>query len=254
MYAQAMKGSNSEIWHTSMSTEINDITMCNTYELVPPPLLGTNIIGNTWVLKQKQNTQNKIVKHKSQLCAQGFLQKPSVTPTVHMSLLCYILTLAAAHDLETNQIDFKNAYLNGTLEETIYMHQPRGFEVPGKEAWVWKLKKALYGLKQAGLQWYKVVKGFFEELRLAVSNYNPCVFFQQHPNSNVIIVVIHVDNCIICASMCTLMNAFKAKIECHFEISDLVKACWVLGFKIKHNHNAWTITLLQSAYIDQLLK
>jgi hypothetical protein len=103
-YAQAMKGPDSEIWRTSMSSEINDITTRDTYELVPPPSPGTNIVGNTWVLKRKRNAQNEIVKHKSRLCAQGFSQKPGIdyhntaAPTVRTSSLRYVLTLAAAHD------------------------------------------------------------------------------------------------------------------------------------------------------------
>jgi hypothetical protein len=151
-YRKAMKGPDKSIWTASMDDEIGELTKTGTLdELVLLPA-GKNVVGCTWVLRKKHDADNKVVKHKSCLCAQGFLQKPGVdfhetaALTVRKSSLRYILSLVAEHDLETHQIDFKNAYLNGSLDKEIYMKQPPGFEVPGKEGHVWQLKKAIYGL------------------------------------------------------------------------------------------------------------
>src|SRR6266478_1381858 len=61
---------------------------------------------------------------------------------------------------KTWHMDITSAFLNGVLNKTVYMHQPKGFEVLGKEAWVWKLKKALYSLKQGGHEWYHCINKF----------------------------------------------------------------------------------------------
>jgi len=64
------------------------------------------------------------------------------------------------YDLELEQLDMKTAFLHGNLEEEIYMQQPEGFVVPGKEDHVCRLKKYLYGLKQSPRQWYKMFDSF----------------------------------------------------------------------------------------------
>jgi hypothetical protein len=125
----------------------------------------------------------------------------------------------------------KNAFLNGSLNEEIYMRQPPGFEVPSKENHVWRLKKAIYSLKQAGLQWYKAAKALFEELGLAMSSYDLCVFFK-HDSDNIIFMAMHIDDCIICTSTLMLAAAIKDQISQQLKILDLGKACWILGFEI----------------------
>jgi hypothetical protein len=70
------------------------------------------------------------------------------------------LSIVASHDLELEQLDVKTAFLHGELEEDIYMDQPEGFIVPGKEKYVYKLKRSLYGLKQSPRQWNKRFDSF----------------------------------------------------------------------------------------------
>jgi hypothetical protein len=156
-FHEVMYGPDKQVWSGSMKEEIDKLIKSGTLdELVELPP-GKSAVGCTWVLRKKCDAKNKVVKHKSCLCAQGFLQTLGVdyhkttALTVNKSSLHYILSLAAEHDLEIHQIDFKNTFLNGSLNEEIYMCQPPGFEVPGKEGHVWQLKKALYGLKQARL-------------------------------------------------------------------------------------------------------
>ena len=88
----------------------------------------------------------------------GFGQKKGIdfeeifSPVVKMTSIRVLLGLAASMDLEIEQLDVKTAFLHGDLEEEIYMHQPEGFEVKGKEHMVCRLRKSLYGLKQAPRQ------------------------------------------------------------------------------------------------------
>ncbi len=84
----------------------------------------------------------------------GFDFKETFAPTVCYSTICIVLALVALEDLKLYSVDIFHAYLNGTLEEDIYMLQPKGFEV-GRPDHVYRLRKLLYGLKQAGRVWNK---------------------------------------------------------------------------------------------------
>ncbi|KAH9292516.1 hypothetical protein KI387_042298, partial [Taxus chinensis] len=80
-----------------------------------------------------------------------------------MTSIRIVLGIVAAEDLHLEQLDVKTAFLHGDLEEELYMQQPEGYEVKGKEEMVCKLKKSLYGLKQAPRQWYKKFDSFMME-------------------------------------------------------------------------------------------
>lgn len=108
-------------------------------------------------MKHDENTSNP--RYKARLVVKGFSQRKGIdfeeifSPVVKMSSIRIVLSLAASLDLEIEQMDVRTAFLHGDLEEEIYMIQPEGFVVKGKEDCVCKLKKSLYGLKQAPRQW-----------------------------------------------------------------------------------------------------
>jgi Reverse transcriptase (RNA-dependent DNA polymerase) len=115
-----------------------------------------NIVGSWIVLHYKCNATGQVVSHKARLVTQGFSQAAGIdynetfAPTAKLSAIHIIIALAVRNDWELEQTDIDGAYLNALLKETIYMRQPKGFEVNGKEQHVCLLKRALYGLKQAG--------------------------------------------------------------------------------------------------------
>ena len=101
-----------------------------------------------------------IDKYKARLVVKGYRQKEGLdyfdiySPVTRITSIRMLIALAAVHDLKIHQMDVKTAFLNGELEEKIYMEQPEGFIVPGKEKKVYRLVKSLYGLKQAPKQWH----------------------------------------------------------------------------------------------------
>ena len=110
----------------------------------------------------KRNADGSLDRYKARFCAKGYSQCPgfdfkeTFAPTVRYSTIRIILAIAALEDLEICSIDISNAFLNGILEEEIYMQQPEGFEV-GSPGDVCKLDKSIYGLKQAGRVWNKTL-------------------------------------------------------------------------------------------------
>ncbi|KAD3641087.1 hypothetical protein E3N88_30311 [Mikania micrantha] len=102
-----------------------------------------------------------IDKYKARLVIKGFRQKEgfdyfdTYSPVTRITSIRLVLAIAALRNLEVHQMDVKTAFLNGDLEEEIYMEQPEGFSAPGQEGKVCKLVKSLYGLKQAPKQWHQ---------------------------------------------------------------------------------------------------
>ena len=101
-----------------------------------------------------------VEKYKARLVVKGYRQKEGLdyfdtySPVTRIPSIRILMALAAVHDLKIHQMDVKTTFLNGELEEEIYMEQPKGFMIPDKEKKVYRLVKSLYGLKQAPKQWH----------------------------------------------------------------------------------------------------
>lgn len=149
-----------------MEDEIHMIEKNNTWEIVDRPK-NREVIGVKWVYKSKLNPDGSIQKYKARLVAKGFKQKPGVdyyetyAPVARLETIRTVIALAAQKKWKLYQLDVKSAFLNGYLEEEIYVEQPEGFSVEGGENKVFKLKKALYGLKQAPRAWYSQIDKYF---------------------------------------------------------------------------------------------
>ena len=140
-----------EKWLKAIQDEMKSLHDNHTYELVDLPK-GKRALKNKWVYRIKHEENNTQPRYKARL---GLRQKKGIdfdeifSPFVKMSSIRIILTLAVSLDLDVEQLDVKTTFLHGDLEETIYMEQPEGFKVRGKEQVVCRLKKSLYSLKQA---------------------------------------------------------------------------------------------------------
>ena len=159
-YKEAISSKNAVYWISAMNGELNSLQH-NTWTLVKQPS-GKKIVGCKWIFKKKFDASSSgHLRYKARLVAKGYSQVQSVdfnevfSPVVKHTSIRVLLSLVATKDLELEQLDVKTAFLHGNLEEQIYMKQPEGFEVAGKEDQVCLLKKSLYGLKQSPRQWYK---------------------------------------------------------------------------------------------------
>jgi hypothetical protein len=139
-------------WVNSMRDELENFERNQVWELVDPPP-GCKAIGTKWVWKNKEGEKGEVVKNKSRLVAQGFSQKEGIdyeetfAPVAHLEVIRIPLAFSMAKGFKLHQMDVKNAFLNGVLEEEVYVRQPPGFESKKYPHRVYKLRKVLYGLK-----------------------------------------------------------------------------------------------------------
>ena len=119
-------------WEKAAKAELDMLSEKGTWKLVDLPS-GRKAIGNRWVFTKKFDEKGNLSRYKARLVAQGFSQIPgqdyseTFSPVMRLDSLRTLVALAAMLDLEISQMDIKGAYLNGTLEEEIYMKQPEGY-------------------------------------------------------------------------------------------------------------------------------
>ncbi|XP_074352399.1 uncharacterized protein LOC141691567 [Apium graveolens] len=159
-FNEVMTSRDVAFWKEDIQDEMNSFINNNTWELsdLPP---GCKALGNRWIFKRKMKVDGTIDKFKARLVIQGFRQKEGIdyfdtyAPVARISTIRLLIALASIHNLVIYQMDVKTVFLNGELDEEIYMKQPEGFVMPGSEHKVCKLKKFLYGLKQAPKDWHQ---------------------------------------------------------------------------------------------------
>ena len=176
----------------------------HTWDLVKRPA-GSKLVNCKWIFKRKQCILGvEQGRFKARLVARGFTERQGIdyndvfSPVVKHSSIRILLSMVAKFDLELEQMDVKTAFLYGELEETIYMRQSEGFIIEGKEDFVCKLKKSLYGLKQSPRQWNKRFDEFMTRIKFKRSKFDNCVYFKFASYHNFFILLLYVDDILIC--------------------------------------------------------
>jgi hypothetical protein len=146
-------------WKEAMMEEYQSIMKNDVWEIVPRPE-GKSVVTSKWVYKIKHAVDGSIDKYKARFVARGFSQQEgedydeTFAPVARYTSIRAIISLATSMGWSLHQMDVKTTFLNGVIEEEVYIEQPQGFEVHPRETHVCRLKKALYGLKQAPRAWY----------------------------------------------------------------------------------------------------
>jgi hypothetical protein len=157
-----------EHWIKAMEEELDQIEKNETWELVPRPK-DKNVIGTKWVFRNKLNEDGQVTRNKARLVCKGYAQVEGIdfeetfSPVSRMEAVRLILAYACSKKIKVYQMDVKSSFLNGELEEEVYIEQPEGFILSEKEDYVCRLKKALYGLKQAPRAWYSRLDRYLQQ-------------------------------------------------------------------------------------------
>ncbi|XP_058004059.1 retrovirus-related Pol polyprotein from transposon TNT 1-94 [Hevea brasiliensis] len=241
-------------WRAAMEEELKMIKKNETWTLVPRPV-DKQVIGTKWIFKVKLNSDGSINKYKARLVVKGYAQLQGVdytetfAPVARFDTIRLILALAASEGWQVFQLDVKSAFLNGFLEEQVYIEQPEGFNDGSNQ--VCLLKKALYGLKQAPRAWYSRIDSYLLDLGFKRS-LNETTLYVKHQSNDVVVVSLYVDDLLVTGSNLKLIEEFKFKMQQVFEMNDLGKMCYFLGMEISQSDKGFFVS--QKKYAWELLK
>ncbi|GJU46797.1 retrovirus-related pol polyprotein from transposon TNT 1-94 [Tanacetum coccineum] len=245
-----------ESWIVAMQEELNQFVANDVWELVPQPRNMT-IIGTKWVFRNKLDENGIVSRNKARLVAQGYNQQEGIdydetyAPVARLESIRILLAYACALDFKLFQMDVKSAFLNGFINEEVYVAQPPGFIDFEKPDHVYKLKKALYGLKQAPKAWYDRLKAFLIKHEYKMGMVDNTLFTKKK-SSNLIIVQIYVDDIIFGSTCQDMCDEFAKIMHDEFEMSMMGELNFFLGLQIKQMEDG--IFFNQSKYIKEMLK
>ena len=254
-YKEAVASPEAPLWKEAINSEVESILQNHTWELVDLPP-GNKLIGYKWIFKRKFKTDGSIDKYKARLVAKGYRQKEGLdyfdtySPVSRITSIRMLIAIASLYSMEIHQMDVKTAFLNGELDEEIYMEQPEGFVVEGKETKVCKLVKSLYGLKQAPKQWHEKFDHTMLSHGFKINECDKCVYIKQNTNSCVL-VCLYVDDMLIMGNSKDVILSTKRLLNSMFDMKDLGLADVILRIQIKRNNEGYILT--QSHYVEKIL-
>lgn len=257
-YKEAISSNHSTQWLAAMEDELKSMKDNNVWDLVELPQ-GVKAVGCKWVYKTKLDSSGNIERYKARLVAKGFTQRKGIdfndtfSPVSSKDSFRIIMALVAHYDLELHQMDVKTTFLNGDLHEDVYMCQPEGFVVKGKEHMKCRLKKSIYGLRQASREWYIKFDDVIGKFGFKENFVDQCIYLKVS-GSKYIILVLYVDDILLASSDMNLMHETKRFLHNNFDMKDLGEASYVLGIEIHRNRSHGVLGLSQRAYIDKVLK
>lgn len=243
-------------WLVAMQEELAMIEKNETWELVDRPH-DRKVIGVKWVYRTKLNSDGSVNKHKARLVVKGYAQvwgvdySETFAPVARLDTIRLILAIAAEKEWKVFQLDVKSAFLNGILQEEIYVEQPEGFCVAEPEHKVYKLKKALYGLKQAPRAWYSKIDAYLTDLGFERSRSEHTLYVRK-VDLSVIIISLYVDDLMVTGNDQRLIQKLKQNLMQMFEMTDLGEMAFFLGMEV--NQIPGEIFICQKKYVREILK
>ena len=257
-YEEAVSCPQSELWLDAMRDEIQSMRHNGVWELIELPE-GQRPIGCKWVYKTKRDSKGKVEKFKARLVAKGFTQREGVdyeatfSPISSKDSFRVIMALVAHFDMELHQMDVKTAFLNGDLNEEVYMLQPEGFVANDSGKLVCRLKKSIYGLKQASRQWYLKFHSVVTSYGFVENKVDQCIYCKVS-GRKFIFLILYVDDILLASSDLGLLHETKRMLSNNFDMKDLGEASFVLGIEIHRNRSCRSLGLSQRAYVDRVLE
>lgn len=274
---QVLKNQDKDLWLKAIYSEFDQLVSQGTFKFLPytslPP--GRRPLTSRLVLKAKKDKNNQIVKYKARLVARGFQQiegldyNETFASTTIPPSWRILLAIAAVEDWEVEQIDFIGAFLNGELDEDIYMLIPEGFidfasnssratkrllKKQGynpEEKQVILLSKALYGLKQSPRLWQTKLSRLLREEGFEPLVSDSAIFY--NPKAR-IFVITYVDDCLLIGPNYDLIQAYKRRFNKVFAIEDRGPASFFLGVQIERDRQNRLLYIHQSQYIEEAIR
>jgi hypothetical protein len=242
-------------WADAMTEEYQSIMKNEVWEIVPRSK-NKDGVSYRWLFKIKHAANGSIEKYKARFVARGFSQKEGIdyeetfAPVARYTSIRTIIALAAKMKWKLHQMDVKTTFLNGVIEEEVYIEQPQGFEVEDRKSHVCRLKKALYGLKQAPRAWYGRIDSFLTSLGFTKSKADSNLYFKIMDNEPVILLL-YVDDLFLTGEEKLIIEC-KQRLAAEFEMKDLGLMHYFLGLEVWQSPER--IFLNQGKYTVEILK
>ena len=244
------------MWQAAVEEEYTSLVSMNAWELVQLPS-GMKAIPCKWVFKRKLNADGSIERYKARLVIKGFYQREGIdynavfAPVVRASTVRLFLSIVASFDLVCHSIDIKNAFIQGAVEEKIFMTQPDGYDDDSGQ--VCMLNKSLYGLKQAPRVWNKTITAYFVFLGFVQSQSDGALFMLYTEQLGFVLILCYVDDIQIAAKQLTSVQNIKKAILTKFPGKDTGDSKYFLQMTMQRNRAARTIHLKQQRHIEKLI-
>ncbi|GJX38120.1 putative ribonuclease H-like domain-containing protein [Tanacetum coccineum] len=219
-----------------MQEELLQFKLQKVWVLVDLPY-GKKVIGTKWVFRNKRDERSIVVKNKARLVAQGFRQEEGIDYDKVFS--------------PVSRIEAISAFLYGTIEEEVYVHQPPGFVDPAHPNKVYKVIKALYGLHQAPRAWYETLSSFLMENGFRRGTIDKTLFIKKKKNDFMLIQV-YVDDIIFGSTKKSMCTEFEECMHKRFQMSSMGELTFFLGLQVKQQPDG--IFISQDKYVADILK
>ena len=257
-YEEAMGSDEKDQWQIALQAEFDGLNETGTWALCDLPN-GRKAIEGKWVFDIKRDNAGNIERYKGRFVAKGFRQIAGVdyfdtiAPVVRYESIRLLLTLVASLDLEVLQVDAVTAFLNGRLVEEVYLKQPQGFVIPGKEDQVYRLHRAIYGLKQAANTWFTMLTASLLKIGFIQLHSDPCVFVRNR-NDTQTIMAVYVDDFIIISSTSDENEKVYRGLEGQFKIKRIGEMKRFVGFEVERDRPNRILYLSQRRFAMELVE
>lgn len=253
----ALSGELAAYWQEAMDDEMTSLLENGTWTLEYPPA-GIKPIPVKWVYKVKRDTAGNVERFKARLVAKGYRQQEGVdynevfAPVSKYATFRSLCSIVAANDLELHQIDIKTAFLQGVLEEDIYITQPPGYEADDPKL-ACRLKKALYGLKQAPRAWHQRLDDELQQYGFRVSDADPGLYIYDAADTAPVYLLVYVDDILLACGDLAIIVSIKDHLLSTFDGRYLGPATSFLGIAITRDRALRTIKLSHQRMVTDLV-
>jgi len=224
-----------QVWKDSMMEEYQSIMKNDVWEIMSRPK-GKSVVTSKWIYKIKHAADNNIDKYRARFVARGLSRKEGIDYDETFALVAKytsirdIISLAYVMDWNLHQMNVKTAFLNGVIENEVYIQQPEGFVVHGKKSHACKLKKALYRLKHTSRAWYSRIDGYLTSLGFTKSEAGPNPY-NMMVGDDPVILALYVDDLFLPGSNKLIVRC-KRELASEFEMKDLGLLHYFLGLEV----------------------
>jgi hypothetical protein len=204
-------------WRSAMADEHQALLDNNTWSLVPRPP-GANIVTGKWIFRHKFHSDGTLARYKARWVVRGYSQRPGIdydetfSPVVKPATIRLVLTNAVSSSWPIRQLDVKNAFLNGNLDEVVYCQQPPGFVDEARPDHVCRLHKSLYGLKQPPRAWYQRFATHLATLGFVASATDTSLFVLRS-GVDTAYLLLYVDDIIVIASSAQFLQGLLDQLS-----------------------------------------